>query len=121
MIWACFFLLHALEHSPPIFGDMERPVFVAIVSETVKITGSIWFKERIELIKDQRKYQKTREKEYWDVLRSMSDKESLSLAEALLTTELMDLACFPDDDHPVSLAISLGIKKGLEPGATCKG
>ena len=40
----------------------------------------------------------------------MTIEESIALGEALLTSEIMDLAEFPDDDQPMSLAISLGIK-----------
>ncbi len=39
----------------------------------------------------------------------MSMEESIAVGEALLTSELMDIAEFPDDDHPMSLAIALGI------------
>lgn len=40
----------------------------------------------------------------------MSMVESIALGEALLTSEVMDLAVFPDDDAPVSLAIALGLR-----------
>lgn len=39
----------------------------------------------------------------------MSIEETIAVGEALLTSELMDDAVFADDDHPVSLARSLGI------------
>jgi hypothetical protein len=39
----------------------------------------------------------------------MTPEESIALGEALLTSEIMDVAEFPDDDHPLCLAISLGI------------
>lgn len=39
----------------------------------------------------------------------MTPEESIAVGEALLTSELMELAVFPDDDHPCSLALSLGI------------
>ncbi len=67
------------------------------------------------MIKNLPKYKKAREREYWNVLRRLNDKESIALAEALMTSELMKIAYFPDDDHPMSLAISLGIKKAPKP------
>ncbi len=42
-------------------------------------------------------------------LRRMTPAESIAIGEALLTSELMTLAEFSDDDHPQSLAIALGI------------
>jgi hypothetical protein len=39
----------------------------------------------------------------------MSPAESIAIGEALLTSEIMLLAEFSDDDHPQSLAVSLGI------------
>jgi len=39
----------------------------------------------------------------------MTAEESIAIGEALLTSELMELAVFPDDDHPCTLARSLGI------------
>lgn len=49
------------------------------------------------------------ERDRWDRLQRMSPAESIAIGEALLTSELMLLAEFPDDDHPRSLAVSLGI------------
>lgn len=49
------------------------------------------------------------ERDRWDRLRRMSAAESIAIGEALLTSELMLLAEFSDDDHPQSLAVSLGI------------
>lgn len=49
------------------------------------------------------------EQEQWDVLRAMSVDDSIAVLEALLTSELMEIASFADDDHPMSLARSLGI------------
>ncbi len=40
----------------------------------------------------------------------MSAEESIALGEALLSSEIMRLAEFSDDDHARSLAIGLGIK-----------
>jgi hypothetical protein len=39
----------------------------------------------------------------------MSVEESIAIGEALLTSDVMRLAEFPDDDHPLSLAIALGV------------
>jgi hypothetical protein len=61
------------------------------------------------MIKDRDAYARLRENEHWDALRAMSLDESIAVLEALLTSELMDIAVFPDDDQPVSLARSLGI------------
>ncbi len=44
-----------------------------------------------------------------EALRAMTVEQSIAVGEALLTSELMDLAVFPDDDHPMSLARSLRI------------
>jgi hypothetical protein len=62
------------------------------------------------MIKDLDAYRKLSVEEEWQALRSMTIEESIALGEALLTSELMDIAEFPDDDHPLSLAKSLGIK-----------
>ena len=43
------------------------------------------------------------------MLRARSIDDSIAVLEALLTSELMDIAAFADDDHPMSLARSLGI------------
>ena len=42
-------------------------------------------------------------------LRGMSVADSIAIGEALLTSDVMRLAVFPDDDQPRSLAIALGI------------
>ena len=39
----------------------------------------------------------------------MSVAEAIAIGEALLTSEIMEIAHFPDDDAPKSLAIALGI------------
>ena len=43
-------------------------------------------------------------------MQRMTPEESIAVGEALLTSEIMNLAVFPDDDEPRSLAIALGIK-----------
>lgn len=50
------------------------------------------------------------EKERWEALRLLSVEDSIAIGEALLTSELMRLAEFPDDDRPVSLAIALRLR-----------
>lgn len=61
------------------------------------------------MIRDREAYARLCEREQWDALRTMSINASIAVLEALLTSELMDIAVFPDDDHPMSLARSLGI------------
>jgi hypothetical protein len=61
------------------------------------------------VIKDQAAYARLCEQEQWDALRATSIDESIAILEALLTSELMDIAVFADDDRPMSLARSLGI------------
>lgn len=56
------------------------------------------------------------DQERWDALRRMTVAESIAVGEALLTSDIMRLAEFPDDDQPRSLAISLGIASGREGG-----
>lgn len=62
------------------------------------------------MIKDPQSYRRQSEAERWEALRRMSVEESIALGEALLTSEIMRLAEFSEDDHPRSLAIRLGIK-----------
>lgn len=61
------------------------------------------------MIKNPDEYQRTAELERWEALRQMSVEESIAVGEALLTSDIMRLAEFPDDDRPQSLAIALGI------------
>jgi hypothetical protein len=61
------------------------------------------------MITDRDAYARLCEKEQWDALRAMSIDESITILEALLTSELMDVAVFADNDYPMSLARSLGI------------
>lgn len=62
-----------------------------------------------DMIKDQEAYARLCEREHWDELRAMSLDDSISVLEALLTSELMDVAVFADDDHPMTLLRSLRI------------
>jgi hypothetical protein len=73
------------------------------------------------MIRDQDRYRVSSEAERWEVLRGMTPEESIAIGEALLTSEVMDLAEFPDDDHPLSLAIALGIRKPLRDGGGHRG
>lgn len=61
------------------------------------------------VIKNRAAYEAQAEAERWEKLAALSIEETIAIGEALLTSELMDEAEFPDDDHPVSLARSLGI------------
>jgi hypothetical protein len=61
------------------------------------------------MIHDLDAYRQQSEIESRDALRRLSPEESIALGEAILTSELMNVAVFPDDDHPLSLAIALGI------------
>ena len=62
------------------------------------------------MIKNPETYRRQSEAERFEALRQMSAEESIALGEALLCSEIMRLAEFPDDDHARSLAIGLGIK-----------
>lgn len=62
------------------------------------------------MIKNPQAYARQSEQERWDALRGMSVAESIAIGEALLTSDVMRLAEFPDDDHPLSLAIALGLR-----------
>jgi len=55
-------------------------------------------------------FERTVEQERRDALARMTAADSIAIGEALLTSDLMRLAVFPDDDHPRSLARSLGIE-----------
>lgn len=61
------------------------------------------------MIRDPEAYRRASERDRWEALARMSPQESIALGEALLTSEIMGVAVFPDDDAPRSLAISLGI------------
>ncbi len=65
-----------------------------------------------DVIKDREAYERLCERERWDALRAMSLDDSIRVLEALLTSELMDVAVFADDDHPMTLARSLRIPAG---------
>jgi hypothetical protein len=62
------------------------------------------------MIKNRAAFNRAAEQERRDALASMTPAESIAIGEALLTSDLMRLAVFPDDDHPRSLARSLGIE-----------
>jgi hypothetical protein len=59
------------------------------------------------VIKNPKTFARQSEQERWETLRRMSVQDSIAIGEALLTSELMRLAEFPDDDRPLSLAIAL--------------
>ena len=62
------------------------------------------------MIKNPQEYRRQSELERWAALRLMSVEESIALGESLLTSDIMRLAEFPDDDHPRSHAITLRLK-----------
>lgn len=62
------------------------------------------------MIRNREAFRRLCERERWDRLARMSVEESIAVGEALLTSELMRVSAFPDDDHPVSLARALGIR-----------
>jgi hypothetical protein len=61
------------------------------------------------MIINPREYARDAEDERWAALRRMTAAESIAVGEALLTSDIMRFAVFPDDDQPRSLAIALGI------------
>lgn len=65
------------------------------------------------VIKNAAAYARQSQEERWQALRGMSVKESIAIGEALLTSDVMRLATFPDVDRPLSLAIALRI--GTQP------
>jgi len=62
------------------------------------------------MIRNVEEFRREAEVDRWDRLRRMSPEESIALGEALLTSEIMNVAEFPDDDHPLSLAIAIEIR-----------
>ena len=73
------------------------------------------------VIRDVDAYRKLDEREHWSRLEQMSIDESLAVGEALLTSELMDLAVFADDDHPVCLSSArVGHSDGPARGVTAR-
>lgn len=61
------------------------------------------------MIRNPLAYARRSEAEDRSTLRSLTAKESIAIGEALLTSDVMRLAEFPDDDAPRSLAIALGL------------
>jgi len=61
------------------------------------------------VIKNPTAYARQSQEERWETLRRMSVEESIEIGEALLTSDVMRLARFSDDDQPLSLAIALRI------------
>lgn len=62
------------------------------------------------MIKNVETYRREADRDRWESLRRMTPEESIAVGEALLTSEIMRLAVFLDDDEPRSLAIALGIE-----------
>jgi hypothetical protein len=67
------------------------------------------------MIRNPKLFSQQAEQDRWNDLRHMTATESIAVGEALLTSEIMMLAEFADDDDPRSLALSLGIPP--DPGA----
>ncbi len=65
----------------------------------------------MRVIKNAAAYRRQSEAEDRQALAGLSAEESIAIGEALLTSDLMRLAEFPDYDQPRSLAIALGIKR----------
>ena len=61
------------------------------------------------MIRNEAAYRRQAEQDAQAELRGMSVEASIAIGEALLTSDLMRVAVFPDDDQPRSLAIALGI------------
>jgi hypothetical protein len=61
------------------------------------------------MIRNEVAYRRQAEQDAQADLRSMSAEESIAIGEALLTSDLMRVAVFPDEQQPLSLAIALGI------------
>jgi hypothetical protein len=63
------------------------------------------------VIRNQQAYAELCEAEYWARLSRMTIKESIELGEQLSTSEAVDPSSFPNDDHPMSMDRSLGIRR----------
>jgi hypothetical protein len=61
------------------------------------------------MIRNEIAYRRQADDESRAVLNRLSIAESIAIGEALLTSDVMRLAVFPDHDRPPSLAIALGI------------
>ena len=61
------------------------------------------------MIRNPKDYQRQEDQERFEALRRLTVDESIAIGEALLTSDLMELAEFPADDHPMCLALALGI------------
>ncbi len=68
----------------------------------------------IQMIKNPELFATQGERDRWDRLRRMTAADSIAIGEALLTSELMTLAEFFDDDRPQSLALMLGLSPTTE-------
>jgi hypothetical protein len=63
------------------------------------------------VVRDREAYRRLVEAERWRALEAMTVEETIAVGEALLTSEVMQIADFPDDDRPKSLARALGIAR----------
>ena len=62
------------------------------------------------MIKNLGAYARQSDEDHLSALKQMTAEDSIAIGEAHLTSDVMRLAEFPDDDHPLSLAIALGIR-----------
>lgn len=73
------------------------------------------------MIRNEIAYRRRADEEARTVLRRLSVAESIAIGEALLTSDVMRLAVFPEHERPRSLAIALGIdSKAAARHATCR-
>ncbi|MBM4021621.1 MAG: hypothetical protein FJ284_05140 [Planctomycetes bacterium] len=74
------------------------------------------------MIKDLEAYRRQSDRDRWESLARMTPEESIAVGEAVLTSEIMRLAVFPDDVQPRSVAVAPGITphgargQGEDPG-----
>jgi hypothetical protein len=67
------------------------------------------------VIRNLERFEELCTREDFEALRKLTVEESIALGEALLTSELMTLACFRADDAPTTLAIRLGLPRRASP------
>ena len=67
------------------------------------------------MIRNPEAYRRQSDCDRWEALARMTPEESIALGEALLTSEIMRLAVFPDDDQPRSLALALTVRGQSHP------
>ena len=63
------------------------------------------------MIADRRAFERLDERERRAALSAMTIADSIAIAEALLTSDAMRVARFPERPPPVSLAMALGLRR----------